>query len=175
MQQSRIVVVDDDLLEAIDRINQQDYVLVVKKNQDLSGIITSADLGEALAAIARPYLLISQCEEAVRKLIRRCLELGVLSGDEIKEAALSPRYVIDGDIDDLPFGDLVNVLNTDTVWKASSFRTDAATLRAELNDVARLRNEVMHFRKHSAHTLAVGSRLSAVVGELKSLTRGLKS
>ncbi len=45
----------DDLLETIDRINQDDYVLVVKKNGDISGIVTSADLGDALAAIARTY------------------------------------------------------------------------------------------------------------------------
>jgi len=64
-------------------------------------------------------------------------------------------------------------LKTDAVWNASTFRTDASTLRAELNDVVRLRNEVMHFRKHSDHTMAVRSRLPAIVDEVKSLTRGL--
>lgn len=167
------VKVSDSLIETIDRINEQDYVLVAKTNDDISGIITSADLGDTLASIARPYLLISQCEEALRGLIRQCLESAVLSGEEVAKAMLSSTRTFDGEVDDLPFGDLVNVLKTDAVWEASSFRTDAATLRKELNDVAQLRNEIMHFRKHSDHTLGVRSRLPFIVNEVKALSRGL--
>lgn len=168
-----IVELDDDLLETIDRINQDDYVLVRKKNGDISGIVTSADLGDTLAAIARPYVRISQCEEALRELIRRCLDESVITERDVIQAIRSKDRVFAGEVDDLPFGDLTNILSIDAIWEVSSFRTDPRTLRHHLGLVAQLRNEIMHFRKHSDETEAVRDRLGFVVDEIRSLIQGL--
>ncbi|MEW1962956.1 CBS domain-containing protein [Microbacterium sp. NPDC077644] len=168
-----IVNLDDDLLETIDRINQDDYVLVVKENGDISGIVTSADLGDALAAIARPYLLVSQCEDAMRHFIRRGLELSIINAGDINRATLSKGRAFAGAVDDLPFGDLINILSMEALWKGSSFRTDPSALRADLNLAAQLRNEIMHFRDHTPKTEAVRDRLPFVIAELRSVLDGL--
>lgn len=164
---------DDDLLETIDRINQDDYVLVVKGNGDISGIVTSADLGDTLAAIARPYLLVSQCEDAMRTLIRRCIDLAVIGAADVNDATLSKDRAFKGEVADLPFGDLINILGLDAIWQASTFRTDPKTLRADLGLTAQLRNEIMHFRKHSAATEALRDRLPYVIAEVGSVIEGL--
>lgn len=167
------VQITDDLIETIDRVNADDYVLVIKSNGDLSGIVTSADLGAALADIARPYLLILQCEEALRDLVRLCLERAIVSPDDITEAMQSKERTFKGEIADLPFGDLVKVATHPPIWSASSHRTDRSVLLDELGEVARLRNEVMHFREHSPASVRVQARLNGVIAEVLSLTAGL--
>lgn len=135
--------------------------------------MTSADLGDTLAAIARPYLRISQCEDTLRELIRRCLDESVITERDVTRAILSKDRVFTGEVDELPFGDLTNILSIDAIWEASSFRTDPTTLRHHLGLVAQLRNEIMHFRKHSEETEAVRDRLGFVIDEIRSLLQGL--
>lgn len=167
------VGLDDDLLEIIGRINQDDHVLVVKENGDISGIVTSADLGDALAAIARPYLLVSQCENAMRQFIRRCIDLAIIDEADVNEATLSRERPFAGVVDDLPFGDLINILSLSVLWSASSFRTDPVALRADLSRAGKLRNEIMHFRDHTPETEALRERLPNVIAEIQSVIEGL--
>ncbi len=109
----------------------------------------------------------------MRQLIRRCLELSIIDAAKVNEATLSKGRPFNGVVDDLPFGDLTNILSLGVVWSASSFRTDPTALRADLNLAAQLRNEIMHFREHTPKTEAVRDRLPFVIAELRSAIDGL--
>lgn len=167
------VQLDDPLLELIPRITQDDYVLVVKENKEISGIVTSADLGDALLALTRPYLLVSECEDALRNLVSRCLELSILGEEDVRGSILSSSKAFSGQPEELAFGDLVKVLKKEQIWAATSARIDQQALGDALNEVAWLRNRVMHFRELETRAESVRDQLPHIIAEVKALNASL--
>lgn len=168
------VPIDTPLLEVIPTITEKDLVLVVKANQDISGIVTSADLGDVLADIARPYLLVSRCEAALRELVQKCLELGVVSAVDVSDRMMSSDSEFSGDPASLTFGDLLNTLKLDAIWSFATLRTDRATLQGAMGDVVELRNAVMHFRTLTEKHKSVIARVPYVTDEIEALAASIR-
>lgn len=165
----RKVAVDSDLVSAIGTVNTDGYVLVTRDHGAISGIVTSADLGDALAGIAGPYLSISGCENAMRQLVLGCLAEGALDAGDVTSAVLDVNKTFDGDVNDLTFGDLVNVLALTKAWAAIGKGYDKGVLVDQLNRVCALRNKIMHFRKQDEKDEVTAVLLPSVVRVLERL------
>jgi predicted transcriptional regulator len=164
----RSVSLDSDLLDAIPAINRDGYVLVVDLKGDISGIVTSADLGDALADLAGPFLSVAECERTMRNLVSVCIERSHLDVKRIT-SILKNAEPFDGNVAGLTFGELVTLLVTPDVWALIGAGYERNVMADQLNRVSEIRNKIMHFREldgeqrdtadHVARVTAVLSRM----------------
>ncbi len=160
----------DDLLDSIASISARGYVLVENNNRSISGIITSADLGEALGDIAGPYLLLSEIEEILRDIVGALLATGDLTEVDIGNALADETKGFGGDPASLTLGELANVLATDVAWQALDTSYDRSTVNRTIGDVSKLRNQVMHFRVLDDADKDLSKRLPFVRDVLRNLS-----
>lgn len=163
------VAIDSDLIAAIETVNADGYVIVVGHHKTISGIVTSADVGEALAGIARPYLSISACEQALRRLVDACIQNRFLDRDDVDSTLLDANKSFDGDVNTLAFGDLVNILNLPAAWQAVGAGYEKKALLDQIYRVGSLRNKIMHFRKQNTEDEELALLLPSVVTVLTQM------
>ncbi len=77
---ARVVGLDDDLIPLIGTIANEGFVVVRRKDRELSGIITSADLSVEFETLAGPFFLLGEIERRLRRVIE-----GVFTPEEIRE------------------------------------------------------------------------------------------
>lgn len=137
---------DDDLLQAIDVVNRHGYVLVVGSQGEIVGIITSADLGEALADLAQPFLYFERLEDNLRKVFDLLRTRAALTVEDVERAL--PRTPRDAaaPAHDFTLGDLVAVLTDALVWSRVSATFERSTFLRSLQAAVAARNKIMHFR-----------------------------
>ncbi|WP_162240147.1 CBS domain-containing protein [Rathayibacter sp. Leaf296] len=111
-----VMGLDDELLTAIEKINKTGFVIVTGPSGEISGIVTSADLGQALADIARPFVLVERCEGELRRIVVELLDSGPISRSEINALISRPKMTDSSSPSDLTFGDLVAVVTAQSVW-----------------------------------------------------------
>ncbi|WP_181118514.1 HPP family protein [Rathayibacter sp. AY1B5] len=147
MEEAQQVSLDSDLLDAIPLINDNGYVLVTDSRGFLSGIVTSADLGQALSDIAKPFLLVERCEMSLREIIDELLGSELISEEELLgslPSSASKRFTGSAD---LTFGELSRIVTSPVAWKHFNARVDRIEVSKSLDRIARLRNILMHFRE----------------------------
>jgi CBS domain-containing protein len=141
MDQAIEISADRSLFYAISLIAQSDYVLVRAADNRITGIVTTADLSLQFRQLAEPFLLIGEIENHIRKLID-----GKFTQPEIEEArnpADSGRAVTR--VSDLTFGEYIRLLSEPGRWNRLRLAVDRVLFVNELELVARIRNDVMHF------------------------------
>ncbi|MBX3424257.1 MAG: CBS domain-containing protein [Pirellulales bacterium] len=136
-----IVTEDDSLFRVIERIRENDFVLVRAKDRRICGIVTVADLSETLDELGRPFLLLSEIENHIRGLIdgkfsREELKAAKNPGDEEREVS---------DVSDLTFGEYVRLLQNPANWQKLGLPIDRKTFVDDMERVNLIRNDVMHF------------------------------
>ncbi|MFG1765747.1 hypothetical protein ACGFIH_20595 [Micromonospora parva] len=135
----RVVDHDADLLAQVDEIYKVGYVLV--RGQDdgaITGIVTTADLTQQFATMARPVALI---EEIERRLRRRVDEVFTL--DEIRGASMKPNKT--NSAADLTLGAYEHLLKPEDVFRRLRWRLDQQLFLNALKAVRHIRNDLMHF------------------------------
>lgn len=135
-----IVRRDSDLLQAIPTITAAGFVFVTGRNREVSGIVTTADLGKQFADLAGPFILLSEIEVRLRVAIS-----GVFSVKEMASVRdpASSRSVVS--VDDLSLGELIRLLDPESNWERLNWHLDRGEFLDALHQVRRMRNEVMHF------------------------------
>jgi restriction system protein len=137
------VVVDHDarLLEQIDVIYSNDFIFVYNADRSkVTGIVTAADLTRQFGSLARPFVLI---EEAENRLRRRSGE--VFTVDELREAVRPPARSRVNRVADLTFGNYGYLLEPEDRWAKLSWNIDRKLFLELLEEVRKIRNELMHF------------------------------
>ena len=128
------------LFEAVDIIVRVGYVLVKGQDNTITGIVTASDLNDLFLQLAEPFLLVGQIESHVRRIIHGKFtnaELaGVIPGSDPKKTY---------SIADLTFGGYCRLLQNPNLWKKVHIPLDRTVLVDRLEDVATIRNNVMHF------------------------------
>ena len=129
------------LFSAIQVIRQHDYVLTRSTDNKIAGIVTADDIALEFENISTPFLLLAEIENNLRALISAKLSIA-----EIK-IACGEQYLPKGftQVSELTFGNYVRVLDNPDNWKKLNIGLDKATLCAELREVNKIRNDVMHF------------------------------
>jgi CBS domain-containing protein len=140
MEPHQEISADASLFSAIELIVQHDCVLVRDSEKKISGIVTTHDLGAQFGSLAEPFLFLGEIENHVRRV------LGPLSKAELAAGA-DPT---DGereieDVTDLTFGEYVRLLTDKKIWSKLGLKIDQKTVTHYLEEIRKIRNDVMHF------------------------------
>lgn len=138
---------NDNLLNAIDTINECGYTLVKKNDGVLSGIVTSADLGATLALIARPILLLERLEDRLRCILEELYRRGVLHDSEIEKSTNGLNDKTEVIVDNLTLGEKIKLATHPDKWQYVTSLFDQRAVAASLEGASSLRNRLMHFRE----------------------------
>jgi hypothetical protein len=129
------------LFHAIPAIIEDGYVLVRADDKTISGIVTASDLSLQFQQLSEPFLLLGEIEQHVRKLIEGKFALSDLQ--DAKDPADVQRLV--ERVADLTLGEYIRLLENSNRWTMLKVNIDRAIFIAELKEVKRIRNDVMHF------------------------------
>jgi len=165
----------DELLPAISIINASGYVLVVNDQDHISGIVTTADLGEELANIARPLMLFNKIETDLRRIFNSLRASGKLTDETLNKALAGSagRVAIGSRGEEYTLGDLVKVVTYGDVWDLIPQLYDRGEMTRQLNATSELRNKVMHFRAlKDEHHLTL-SRLEGIAVVMNDIANKL--
>ena len=141
MKPHREINASDSIFSALPRIIEYAYVLVRASDQRISGIITTTDLSSQFRQLSEPFLLLSEIENHIRKLID-----GKFTKDElisIVNPSDSERVI--ESVADLTFGEYIRLFENPELWKKTELQIDKKTFTKELDKVRIIRNDVMHF------------------------------
>ena len=136
-RQVAIVSIDTPLLDAVNEISRNGYVLVRGSKNEISGIVTASDVVDQFKTQTNPFLLVGEIEGYLRNLIH-----GRFTIDEMKKAAQGKE--ISGPAD-LTFGDYQGLLGNRDNWNKLGLNADRKKFVNRLNAVREIRNDVMHF------------------------------
>lgn len=137
----------DDLLPAIDTVNDCGYALVTTATGELSGIVTSADLGATLAQIAGPFLLLERLEDRLRHILDQLHRHGHINESRLAKSTSDPKRGKRIDAIDLTLGEKIDIVTSESTWKHVTSIFDRKAIAAGLEGAASLRNQLMHFRE----------------------------
>jgi CBS domain-containing protein len=140
MEPHQEISAEASLFSAIELIVQHDCVLVRDSEKKISGIVTTHDLGSQFGSLAEPFLLLGEIENHTRGI------LVPLSKAELAAAA-DPG---DGereieDVADLTFGEYLRLLTDKKIWSKLGLKIDQKTFAHYLEEIRKIRNDVMHF------------------------------
>ena len=133
---------EDPLLTAFQKIVDHEAVLVRGDKKMIAGIVTATDLSIMFREQTEPFLLLSEIENQLRRLIIK----GKFSAEELgaaKDPEDKGRQV--DSVTDLTFGECTRLLEKSENWERLGVGLDHKTFVKELIEVRDIRNDVMHF------------------------------
>jgi CBS domain-containing protein len=135
------VLSTDSLFRVIDHIVEHSYVLVRGDDRTITGIVTTSDLSLQLKQLSEPFLLLSEIENHVRLLID-----GKFTAEELSSVKdpVDPERTIES-VADLALGEYIRLLENPSNWKKTGLTVDRKVFVRELDQVRRIRNDVVHF------------------------------
>ncbi len=128
------------LFEAIETIAEHGYVLVRGEDNRIAGIVTATDLSLQFMQLAGPFLFVGEIEGHLRHLIHGKFTLGQMS-----EASVSEEGVKIEGSGDLTLGGYCRLLENKENWGLLNLNVDRVEFVKHLDEVRRIRNDVMHF------------------------------
>ncbi len=141
MDEYREISADASLFAAIDAIQERDCVLVRDSTKKITGIITPYDIGATFGQLSEPFLLLGEIEGHIRSLLRDKFTKEEL--ESLRDPGDSSRKI--ECVDDLTFGEYVRLLENPDQWGKTGLQVDRVIFNRELDEVRRIRNDVMHF------------------------------
>lgn len=136
-----VVGLNDDLLARIPMIVDASFVFVQAPDRQISGIVTTADLSNEFATLAKPFFLLAEVERRLRRLIDRHFspdELAtIVDPGDIERSAASAS--------DLTLGECARLLEEPGRWSRLSWALDRPIFIGQLHDIRLIRNDIMHF------------------------------
>ncbi|WP_242884427.1 CBS domain-containing protein [Actinomadura litoris] len=152
---------DDDLLKQAPRIWRNGFAFVENGDRDLVGIVTLADLARQFVDLANPFVLLSEIEQRLRRLVRKICTL-----EEMRQKARYPNKT--NGADDLMFGDYKKIFEDGGLFGRCGWADiDQKVFVDRLDRVRIIRNEVMHFSAEAVreeHTRALNAFIKFIKG-----------
>jgi CBS domain-containing protein len=140
MEQPEKVDADRSLFATIPTIVEKGYVFVMEHGA-VKGLVTSRDLSIQFKTLSEPFLLLSEIENQVRRLIAAKFTQDELQ--DVRDPTDASRVV--HVVADLTFGEYVRLLEKPERWNKLALALDRALFVKRLEEVRRIRNDVMHF------------------------------
>lgn len=141
IKEVQVLPQDTPLFEAVRTVMRHEVVLVKAPDETISGLVTIADIGEQFISLAEPFWILEQIENHIRTLLD-----GKFSLEELKSAANEGDKEREVEtVEDLTFGEYVRLLENPDHWETVSIDMDRPTFVKRLDDVRKIRNDVMHF------------------------------
>ncbi|MFP8886242.1 MULTISPECIES: CBS domain-containing protein [Streptomyces] len=129
----------DDLLDWIGAIQQSGYVLVRDHDHKVCGLITASDLTVQFGTRVRPFVLVEEIEQRLRRVVDRCIPLDRIRASQKERAARVHSAA------DLTFGAYGHLLRVPENWAALGWAIDQQHFLEALEDCRNFRNSLMHF------------------------------
>jgi hypothetical protein len=112
-------------------------------DRTITGIVTATDLSEQFQGLSEPFLLLGRIENQIRRMIQNVFDVETLravcdDNDPDRKATLTK-------VSQLTFGEYQRLLEKDENWAKLGFVACRKTFCKELDEVRKLRNEIMHF------------------------------
>lgn len=140
-EQVEVLNFDEPLFKAVKIILEKEVVLVKNIKNEISGIVTSTDIGEQFLILSEPFLLIEQIENFIRILLNE-----KMTYDDIKKVLDLEKYEKEiNHISDLTFGHYVRIFENQNLFEKIEIKVNRVMLQKMLVRVNKIRNEVMHF------------------------------
>ncbi|OQO93107.1 hypothetical protein B1813_07820 [Saccharomonospora piscinae] len=133
-----VVDFNDHLLTHISEIYRNGYVFVWNRDRTMGGVVTASDLTNQFGALARPFVLI---EEAERRLRRRVD--AVFAAEELNKYTRTRKSAESAA--DLTIGNYLHLLRPVENWRRIAWPLDHDMFLETLEEVRKIRNELMHF------------------------------
>ncbi|MFE2558360.1 CBS domain-containing protein [Streptomyces sp. NPDC059352] len=130
----------DDLLDWIGTIQKSGYVLVRDHDHKVCGLITDSDLTVQFGTRVRPFVLVEEIEQRLRRVVDRCIPI-----DRVRVAVTPRRARRVNSATDLTFGEYGFVLKEADNWAALGWVIDQRHFLAALEECRNFRNDLMHF------------------------------
>lgn len=141
MDAAKELPIDSSLFAGIPVIADHGYVLIRAENKELTGIVTASDIAFQFEDISKPFLLLAEIENQLRSLINRKLNKADIKKANADEF-LPPDF---GGVHALTFANCVAALSHPENWDKLNFGMDRKLFCAELAEINKIRNAVMHF------------------------------
>jgi CBS domain-containing protein len=132
---------DTSLFNAIDGIVRHGYALIRGSGNRITGIVTTTDLSLQFGRLGEPFLHLGEIENYLRRIIGGRLDLETIK--RAKDRADTGRTV--SGVEDLTFGEYIRLMEDSENWKAIAINLDRDVFLKGLQEVRRIRNDVMHF------------------------------
>ena len=133
---------DTPLWKAIKTIAEKDVVLVRNSAKEIIGLVTTYDIAVKYHSLAEPFLLLGEIENNLRQLIARAkYPQSVLAA--ARDPKDSERKI--AGVSDLTFGEYIRLRQEPENWRSIGFNLSRKTLLGDMDDIRRIRNDVMHF------------------------------
>ena len=132
---------DTYIFAAVDDIIMTQYALIRTSQNTISGIVTTSDLSLQFRQLGEPFLLLGEIENYIRLIVQDTFTKAELT------AACGPGTP-DRDIQgvaDLTLGEYLRLLENPEKWDKLGIPLDRALFVEKLEDIRRIRNDIMHF------------------------------
>ena len=132
---------ETDIFAAVDDIVANQYVLIRGPDNLIRGIVTTSDLSLQFRQLGEPFLLVGEIENYIRLIIQ-----GAFTKTQLA-AACGPSGA-SRDIQspaDLTIGEYLRLFENPENWKGLALPVDREIFVQKLEDIRRIRNDVMHF------------------------------
>ncbi|MDQ0911100.1 putative transcriptional regulator [Streptomyces canus] len=136
---ARDVRYDHDLLDILPTLAEHDFVLVRDQRNAIAGIVTAADVAQAYGDLAGHFLLIGEMDRRLRQVI-----VGAFTLPEVTKLC-DPKGERIASFGDMTVGDYQRVLENPELWEQLGWPLDRKVFIARLEEIRRIRNNVMHF------------------------------
>jgi hypothetical protein len=162
------LVCTKDILAQVSKIIDNEFALIRKSDNSISGIVTIADISLQFVNVTEPFLLLEQIENHVRQILD-----GKFLVEELKEFCK-----IDGlernieFIDDLNYGDYIRIIEKPEHWERLNLLIERSHFIKQLDKVRKIRNDIMHFDPEGITTEQRGDlvKMSHFLMELRKFT-----
>jgi CBS domain-containing protein len=141
MEKPEIVSSDTHLFDAVNIIAKKEVVLVRNNEGRIAGLVTTSDISLQFGTLSEPFLLLSEIENHVRRLIDGKFSLEELS--KTRDPNDSNRKI--ENVANLTFGEYIRLLDKPANWTRLGYDLSRAEFTKRLRDIGRIRNDVMHF------------------------------
>ncbi|TDD74487.1 CBS domain-containing protein [Actinomadura rubrisoli] len=133
------VSIKAELLVTIHDIIRHNCVFVRDSDQQITGLVTAADLSLEFGRLTGPFLQLGEIE----RRLRRCVERMCDTVEDLRKASGHGKA---NTADDLTFGQLQKVFARPDRWARLNWALHQDGFVEKVDAVRRIRNEVAHFR-----------------------------
>jgi CBS domain-containing protein len=129
-----------DLIGLLPLIQSQEFVFVRGADGTVTGIVTLTDVVEVYGQMASPFFMIGRIDQALRRIIETTFPIDII------RSLCDPDGLRDlNSCDELTMGDYRRILENPGCWTALGWSLDRKTFCNRLEEISRVRNNLMHF------------------------------
>ena len=129
-----------DLIGMLPVIQRQEFVFVSGVDRSVTGIVTLADVVEVYGQMASPFFMIGRIDRSLRRIVEAAFPMETITPlcdpDGLRDLSF---------YDQLTMGDYQRILENPDCWTKLGWSLHRKTFSARLDEIAKIRNNIMHF------------------------------